>query len=93
MAEAASVSQGIARPPPQDGPFVLRKLVSGLPLSADGERTDARITCVEVWGMFMLLCFYTIPYIADCTCIADGNLYVGTSAAEILHFVLEVGDI
>lgn len=86
MAEAASVSQGIARPPPQDGPFVLRKLVSGLPLSADGERTDARITCVEVWGMFMLLCFHTILYIADCT--VDGNLYVGTSAAEILHFVL-----
>ncbi|KAF1364465.1 hypothetical protein EJ07DRAFT_99610 [Lizonia empirigonia] len=67
MAEAAPTPQGIARPPPQDGPFVLRKLVSDLPLSADGEHSDARITCVEVW---------------------DGNLYVGTSAAEILHFVL-----
>ncbi|KAJ4398881.1 hypothetical protein N0V91_009834 [Didymella pomorum] len=67
MAEAVNTPQGTARPPPQDGPFVLRKLVAGLPLSADGEHTDARITCVEVW---------------------DGNLYVGTSAAEILHFVL-----
>ncbi|KAJ8117167.1 hypothetical protein OPT61_g1568 [Boeremia exigua] len=67
MAEAAPTPQGIARPLPQDGPFVLRKLVSGLPLSADGEHSDARITCVEVW---------------------DSNLYVGTSAAEILHFVL-----
>ncbi|KAF2621655.1 hypothetical protein BU25DRAFT_495551 [Macroventuria anomochaeta] len=67
MAEAAPTPQGITRPPPQDGPFVLRKLVSDLPLSADGEHGDARITCVEVW---------------------DGNLYVGTSAAEILHFVL-----
>lgn len=67
MAEAVSFPQGMARPPPQDGPFVLRKLVADLPLSADGEHSDARITCVEVW---------------------DGNLYVGTSAAEILHFVL-----
>ncbi|KAJ4988493.1 tgf beta receptor associated protein [Stagonosporopsis vannaccii] len=67
MAEAAPSPQGTVRPPPQDGPFVLRKLVAGLPLSADGEHADARITCVEVW---------------------DGNLYVGTSAAEILHFVL-----
>ncbi|KAF2997913.1 hypothetical protein E8E13_004820 [Curvularia kusanoi] len=67
MAEAAPVPQGTARAPPQDGPFVLHKLVSELPLSADGEHADARITCVEVW---------------------DGNLYVGTSAAEILHFVL-----
>ncbi|UPX16617.1 uncharacterized protein EKO05_0007008 [Ascochyta rabiei] len=57
-----------APPPPlQDGPFVLRKLVSDLPLSADGQHSDARITCVEIW---------------------DGNLYVGTSAAELLHFVL-----
>ncbi|KAH6644547.1 hypothetical protein C7974DRAFT_22957 [Boeremia exigua] len=67
MAHAAPIPQGLARPPPQDGPFVLRKLVAGLQLSADGEHPDARITCVEVW---------------------DGNLYVGTSAAEILHFVL-----
>ncbi|CAO2652587.1 Nn.00g008700.m01.CDS01 [Neocucurbitaria sp. VM-36] len=67
MAEAASQSQLATRPPPQDGPYILRKLVSDLPLSADGSSTDVRITCVEVW---------------------NGNLYVGTSAAEILHFVL-----
>ncbi|KAF1923218.1 uncharacterized protein M421DRAFT_9861 [Didymella exigua CBS 183.55] len=66
MAAAAALPPS-TRLPPQDGPFVLRKLVAGLPLSADGEPADARITCVEVW---------------------DGNLYVGTSAAEILHFVL-----
>ncbi|KAH7389919.1 hypothetical protein BKA66DRAFT_526746 [Pyrenochaeta sp. MPI-SDFR-AT-0127] len=67
MAEAASQTQLTTRPPPQDGPYILRKLVSDLPLSADGDSADARITCVEVW---------------------NGNLYVGTSAAEILHFVL-----
>ena len=46
---------------------MLRKLVGSLPLSADGQATDVRITCVEVW---------------------ENNLYVGTSAAEVLHFVL-----
>jgi hypothetical protein len=54
---------------------MLRKLVSDLPLSADGQSTDnVRITSVEVW---------------------NSNLYVGTSAAEVLHFVLlppEPGD-
>lgn len=51
----------------QHGAYILRKLVSDLPLSADGQPSDVRITCVEVW---------------------NGNLYVGTSAAEVLHFVL-----
>ncbi|KAL6705588.1 hypothetical protein ACN47E_006535 [Coniothyrium glycines] len=67
MAEAAPRPQSTARPPPQHGPYLLRKLVSALPLAADGDPAVVRITCVEVW---------------------DGNLYVGTSAAEILHFVL-----
>lgn len=58
MAEAALIPQGIVYPPPQDGPFVLRKLVSDLPLSADGEHTDARLTCVEVWGMYIVLLLY-----------------------------------
>jgi len=74
MAEAAPQSQSTTRQPPQDGPYILRKLVSDLPLSADGDAAEVRITCVEVW---------------------NGNLYVGTSAAEILHFVLlppEPGD-
>ncbi|KAL5117967.1 hypothetical protein ACEQ8H_004112 [Pleosporales sp. CAS-2024a] len=67
MADAAPHAHRSPRPPPQDGPFILRTLVSGLPLAADGDATDVRITCVEVW---------------------NGNLYVGTSAAAILHFVL-----
>ncbi|ORY13824.1 hypothetical protein BCR34DRAFT_561387 [Clohesyomyces aquaticus] len=67
MADPSSSAQLTTRPPPQDGAYLLRKLVSDLPLSADGQSTDVRITCVEVW---------------------NGNLYVGTSAAEIIHFVL-----
>ncbi|PVH97104.1 hypothetical protein DM02DRAFT_674366 [Periconia macrospinosa] len=70
MAEASSSQLSAAtrpRPLPQYGAYLLRKLVSDLPLSADGQPSDVRITCVEVW---------------------NGNLYVGTSAAEVLHFVL-----
>ncbi|KAI4682716.1 uncharacterized protein J4E84_007180 [Alternaria hordeiaustralica] len=67
MADAPSQPPATRRPPPQDGPYILRKLVANLPLSADGPSTDVRITCVEVW---------------------NGNLYVGTSAAEVIHFVL-----
>ncbi|KAF1950054.1 hypothetical protein CC80DRAFT_598477 [Byssothecium circinans] len=66
MAEASQSQLG-ARHSPQHGAYILRKLVSDLPLSADGQASDVRITCVEVW---------------------NGNLYVGTSAAEVLHFVL-----
>ncbi|KAF2492388.1 hypothetical protein BU16DRAFT_515299 [Lophium mytilinum] len=51
----------------QNGSYILRKLVSDIPLSADGPTADVRITCVEVW---------------------NGNLYIGTSAAEIIHYVL-----
>ena len=51
MAEAAPQSQLTRRPPPQDGPYMLRKLVANLPLSADGDAADVRITCVEVWSM------------------------------------------
>ncbi|KAF2740774.1 hypothetical protein EJ04DRAFT_548294 [Polyplosphaeria fusca] len=75
MAEAPLPTHLPTRAPPDDGAYVLRKLVSDLPLSTDGDAGDVRITCVEVWS---------------------GNLYVGTSAAEIIHFVLlppEPGDV
>ncbi|KAF1998362.1 hypothetical protein P154DRAFT_621727 [Amniculicola lignicola CBS 123094] len=65
MAEAAP--SGPLTAPPQTGSYLLRQLVSNLPLSADGQSSDVNITSVEVW---------------------NSNLYVGTSAAEILHFVL-----
>ncbi|KAF1811741.1 hypothetical protein P152DRAFT_418417 [Eremomyces bilateralis CBS 781.70] len=49
-----------------DAPYLLRSLAKDVPLSADGEKNDTRITCVEFW---------------------NDNLYIGTSAAEILHLV------
>ncbi|KAF4637601.1 hypothetical protein G7Y89_g474 [Cudoniella acicularis] len=52
--------------PPETGPYVLRSLLEDVPLSADGDRNDIEITCVE---------------------FLDHNLYVGTSASELLHFV------
>ncbi len=33
------------------GPFVLRGLLDDLPLSADGDRDDIEINCVEFLGM------------------------------------------
>ncbi|KAK3685639.1 hypothetical protein B0T22DRAFT_529537 [Podospora appendiculata] len=47
------------------GPFVLRSLLQGAPLSADGQDGDVKINCVDY---------------------LDGNLYVGTTASELLHF-------
>ncbi|KAG5938754.1 hypothetical protein E4U53_007943 [Claviceps sorghi] len=54
------------RPGDEAGPYILRPLLEGVPLSADGSESNARINCVEYY---------------------DGNLYIGTSASEILHFV------
>lgn len=54
------------RTTPETGPYVLRNLLADVPLSAEGDRDDIEINCVE---------------------FLDSNLYVGTSASEILHFV------
>lgn len=51
---------------PSAGSYVLRPLVQDIPLSAEDQSVEARITCVE---------------------LCDENLYIGTSQAEILHFV------
>lgn len=34
----------------ENGPYVLRSLIEDLPLSADGDRTDIEINCVEFLG-------------------------------------------
>lgn len=34
----------------ETGPFVLQSLLEDLPLSADGDRDDIEITCVEFLG-------------------------------------------
>jgi vacuolar protein sorting-associated protein 3 len=36
--------------PVEDGPFVLRTLLEGVPLSADGTSQDIKINCVEYYG-------------------------------------------
>nr|CDP26260.1 Putative protein of unknown function [Podospora anserina S mat+] len=51
--------------PPGIGPFDLRPLLHGVPLSENGDEEDIQINCVEY---------------------LDGNLYVGTTASELLHF-------
>ncbi|KAK4199900.1 hypothetical protein QBC40DRAFT_77689 [Triangularia verruculosa] len=51
--------------PPGIGPFDLRPLLHGVPLSENGDDEDIQINCVEY---------------------LDGNLYVGTTASELLHF-------
>lgn len=38
------------RIPPETGPFVLRSLLQDLPLSAEGDRDDIEINCVEFLG-------------------------------------------
>ena len=40
---------------PETGPFVLRDLLEDLPLSADGDREDIEINCVEFLGIICLL--------------------------------------
>lgn len=38
-------------PAPETGPYVLRSLLEDVPLSADGDRDDIDITCVEFLGV------------------------------------------
>lgn len=40
---------------PETGPFVLRSLLEDLPLSADGDREDIEINCVEFLGIHLIL--------------------------------------
>lgn len=44
-----------ASKPPETGPFVLRALLEDLPLSADGDREDIEINCVEFLGIYLLV--------------------------------------
>lgn len=51
--ESQSVEETSLRntPAPETGPFVLRNLLQDLPLSAEGDRNDIEINCVEFLGM------------------------------------------
>ena len=44
-------SSSVDRAIPETGPYVLRTLIEDLPLSADGDRDDIEITCVEFLGV------------------------------------------
>jgi hypothetical protein len=44
-------SSNVERAIPETGPYILRSLLEDLPLSADGDRDDIEITCVEFLGM------------------------------------------
>jgi hypothetical protein len=49
------------RPAAEEGPFVLRSLLADLPLSAEGDRVDVEINCVEFLGTCgMLMAFITL---------------------------------
>ena len=52
--------------PPEPGAYVLRPVLTDIPLKEDDEQDEVSITCVEYW---------------------NSNLYIGTSASEILHLV------
>lgn len=66
--------------PPESASYVLRPLLEKVPLAEDSN-ADIHITCVEYWSEWRN---GQCGIDADST---DGNLYIGTSAAEILHFV------
>jgi hypothetical protein len=49
--EEVSSSRTRPRTSLETGPYVLRSLLEDLPLSADGDRDDIEINCVEFLGM------------------------------------------
>jgi len=49
-----SISRKRKQPTPETGPFVLRNLIEDLPLSAEGDRDDIEINCVEFLGMMTI---------------------------------------
>lgn len=66
----------------ETGPYILRSLIHDVALSADADDKDVTITCVEAWSMSgALACKHKLTdnWIGD-------NLYIGTSAGEILHY-------
>lgn len=46
----------------QTGSYTLHSIISRVPLSADGQDTDIRITCVEFWGETQLRTFLSLSW-------------------------------
>jgi hypothetical protein len=53
-------SRKTKRPAPEVGPFVLRSLLADLPLSAEGDRGDVEINCVEFLGTCKRVPMYSV---------------------------------
>ncbi|KKK16141.1 hypothetical protein AOCH_004903 [Aspergillus ochraceoroseus] len=75
--------------PPKAAPYAFRPLFDQVPVKADdAEEDDVHITTVEYWSEFFKARKAVLPRILMLiTFSSDDNLYIGTSAAEILHFV------
>lgn len=51
MSSQKGIGSGMTRlAAPESGPFVLRSLLEDVPLSAEGEKDDIEINCVEFLG-------------------------------------------
>lgn len=52
--DSEEVSGALSRPPAfmETGPYVFHSLLDDLPLSADGDRDDIEINCVEFLGTY-----------------------------------------
>ncbi|RCI14039.1 hypothetical protein L249_8193 [Ophiocordyceps polyrhachis-furcata BCC 54312] len=83
----ASFSRHTARTRREDGPYVLRPLLDDVPLSADGSQGHVEIKCIEYLGRTPITHFELNKLLTLYTQPLGGNLYVGTSASELLHFV------
>lgn len=69
--------------PPGNEPYVLRSLFDDVPIASEGS-SDVYITCVEYWGKLQR--DLSQEFLANLANV-EQNLYIGTSAAEIFHFV------
>jgi len=65
--------------------YLLRPLVQDIQLSPEEHTEQAHITCVELCGELETMLDPSEAQSAEQT--SDENLYIGTSQAEILHFV------
>lgn len=68
----------------QAAPYVLRQLLDDVPIKPESGESDVYITCVEYWSEYIVFSLIQQELTSNFT---DDNLYIGTSAAEILHFV------
>ena len=59
MNPAEETKVGLRRPAAETGPFILRALLEDVPLSAEGDRDDIQINCVEFLGTYTAITLHT----------------------------------